>query len=78
MYATEFKTIINEPYIKIPDYEAFKGHEVRITLLNIDNVNNDFMSNNKKEFDFIEYYANNPVRLDDDIVFLTREEANER
>ena len=39
MYATEFKTIINEPYIKIPDFELFKGHEVRVTLLNIDTKN---------------------------------------
>ena len=41
MYATEFQTIINEPYIHIPDYEIFKGHEVRITMLDINNkVNN--------------------------------------
>ena len=41
MYATEFQTIINEPYIKIPNYEAFKGHNVRVVLLDIDNKNND-------------------------------------
>jgi hypothetical protein len=36
MYATEFETVINEPYIKIPNYEAFKGHNVRVVLVNID------------------------------------------
>jgi len=41
MYATEFQTIINEPYIKIPNYEAFKGHNVRVVLLDIDNKNDD-------------------------------------
>ena len=35
MYAAEFKTIINEPYIKIPEYEKFKGKEVRVVLLNL-------------------------------------------
>ena len=35
MYATEFQTIIDRPYIEIPEYEQFKGHKVRITLLNL-------------------------------------------
>jgi len=29
-------------------------------------------------FDFIEYYTNNLVKLDQNIKFLSREEANER
>ncbi len=37
MYATEFKTFINEPYIKIPEYEKLKGKKVRVILLNLDN-----------------------------------------
>lgn len=78
MYATEFQTVINEPFIKIPDYEFFKGHKVRITLLDIDNKNSNSKLDNKEAFDFIEYYANHPKRLDNDVVFLTREEANER
>ena len=27
MYAAEFQTVINEPYLHIPNYETFKGHE---------------------------------------------------
>jgi hypothetical protein len=47
MYATEFQTVINEPYIYIPNYEAFKGHEVRIVVMNIDNENICERKNNK-------------------------------
>ncbi len=46
MYTTEFKTFINEPYIKIPEYEKLKGKEVRVILLNLDNQNH---TSNQKE-----------------------------
>ena len=72
MYATEFKTIINEPYIKIPEYEKFKGKEVRVVLLNLQkNKKRD-----KKE-DFFDKIVKNPKHIKD-VTFLTREEANER
>ena len=35
MYATEFQTVINEPYIQVPNYETPKGHEVRIVFLDL-------------------------------------------
>ena len=75
MYATEFQTIIDNPYIKIPEYEKFKGQEVRIIVLNINQENG-----NPKiaEEDFIEYLANHPVTLDKGVEYLSREESNER
>jgi hypothetical protein len=75
MYATEFQTVITEPYIYIPNYEAFKGHEVRIVVLNIDSENNN-ISLPKKE-DFFERITKNPKQINN-IQFLSREEANER
>jgi len=76
MYATEFQTIINEPYIKIPEYDTLKGKNVRVLFL-VENEEENQV-NKGDAFDFIEYYANNPVKLDEDITFLSREEANER
>jgi hypothetical protein len=76
MYATEFQIIINEPYIKIPEYEKFKGQEVRIIVLNINKKN--YISTTEHEEDFIEYLANNPIKLDNNLKFLSRDEANER
>jgi hypothetical protein len=67
--------ICNQPYIYIPNYEAFKGHEVRIVVLNIDSENNN-ISLPKKE-DFFERITKNPKQINN-IQFLSREEANER
>ena len=77
MYATEFKTVINEPYIKIPDFEKFQGQEVRVVLLNL---NNNIIDNRKDidiDIDFIEHLINNPIPLPNNFKF-NREEANER
>ncbi len=75
MYATEFQTVINEPYIHIPNYEAFKGHEVRITVLNIDSKENNMIPN--KSEDFFERITKNPKHINN-VQFLSREESNER
>ena len=72
MYAAEFKTIIDEPYIKIPEYEKFKGKEVRVVLLDLKNSK----KRDKKE-DFFDKIVKNPKHIKD-VTFLTREEANER
>ena len=77
MYATEFQTVINEPYIHIPNYEKFKGHEVRVTLIDIEDIINP-RTKKKNDGDFIEYLINNPVKVSKDFKFLTREKANER
>ncbi len=75
MYATELQTVINEPYIHIPEYEALKGKNVRILFI----VESDKEQvEDKGKFDFIDYYANNPIELEKDVKFLSREEANER
>lgn len=75
MYATEFQTVINEPYVHIPNYEAFKGHEVRIVVLNIDSENSNMVLNKKE--DFFERITKNPKKINN-VQFLSREEANER
>ncbi len=35
MYATEFKTVIKEPYLLIPEFQKFKDREVRIIIIDI-------------------------------------------
>ena len=35
MYDTEFTTIIDKPYIEIPEYEKFKNHKVKIMLIDL-------------------------------------------
>ena len=72
MYATEFKTVIDEPYIKIPEYEKFKGKKVRVVLLHLENE-----EKREKKEDFFEKIIKNPKHIKD-VTFLTREEANER
>lgn len=76
MYATEFKTVVNEPYIHIPDYEALKGHEVRVVLLDLDNEVKTNKSNDDKNF--ITDIINNPRHIESEDNFLSRDEANER
>ena len=75
MYATEFQTIINEPYIQIPNYEAFKGHQVRVVLLNIDDQENVRTVDSNE--DFFDRITKNPKQIQF-VEFLSREEANER
>ena len=74
MYATEFQTTIHSEYVKIPEYEHFKGKEVHIIVLD---VNKDKKFKKDEEKDFIEYLINNPVEFPKDFKF-NREEANER
>ena len=75
MYATEFQTIINEPYIRIPNYEEFKGHTVRVVLLNLDNDTSNIKADNEEGF--FDRITKNPKNIKD-ITFLSREEANAR
>ncbi len=76
MYATEFQTVINEPYIHIPNYEALRGHRVRIILLDEGDIKEE-NSTNESKINFIEYLATHPRKIKN-LNFLTREEANER
>ncbi len=73
MYATEFQTIIDKPYIQIPDYEAFKGKKARIVILNID----DNSKTDIEKDDFIKKFTKNPINFPKDFKF-NREEANAR
>jgi len=41
MQVTQFYTVINEPYIQLPNYEELKGHRVKIVVgLDINENNN--------------------------------------
>ncbi|NOX15230.1 MAG: hypothetical protein GXP61_04270 [Epsilonproteobacteria bacterium] len=76
MYAAEFQIIINEPFINIPNYEAFKGHKVRVVLLNLDNkVETEEPTNDSN---FINDIISNPRHIKSKDNFLLRDEANER
>lgn len=79
MYATELQTVINNPYIKIPEYEKLQGQKVRVIFL-VEQVEQSDKSYYKKEKeeDFIDYLINNPIDIPKDMKFLSREEANER
>ncbi len=72
MYATEFQTVINEPYIHIPNYETFKGHEVRVVLLNLDNEIK--IKEPLNEGNFIVDIINSPRHLEPKNDFLSRDD----
>jgi len=74
MYTTE---LITESYVYISEYESLKGKSVRVLFI-VENAKDKDKDEDKDEFDFVEYYANNPVKLDNEINFLSRDEANER
>ena len=76
MYATEFQTVINEPYIHIPNYETFKGHEVRVVLLNLDNEIK--IKEPINDSNFINDIIKNPRHIEAKNNFFSRDEANER
>ena len=73
MYATEFETVIDKPYVEIPEYENFKGHSVRILIL--DKTKASRQKNTKESF--IEKMIKNPIDFPKDFRF-DREEAHER
>jgi DNA-binding transcriptional regulator of glucitol operon len=75
MYATEFKTVINQPYIQIPNYENFKGKSVRIILLDVEE--DIKIEEEPRKVNFFERITKNPQNIKD-IDFLSRDEANER
>jgi hypothetical protein len=37
MQRVEFNTIIDKPYIEVPNYEKLKGHKVGVILLDLEN-----------------------------------------
>ena len=77
MYATEFQTIIDKPYIDVPQYDELKGKSVKVLFL-VEDMKQDNQDDIKSNFDFIEYYTNNPVNLKANTIYLTRDEAHER
>ncbi len=76
MEAIEFQTVINEPYIKVPNYKKFQGHKVRVVLLDLLNITKE-STEQESEVGFIENLINNPVKFPRNFKF-NREDANER
>ncbi|MFW6307690.1 MAG: hypothetical protein ACOC08_03515 [Campylobacterales bacterium] len=70
MNATEFQTVINEPYVYIPQFEQFKGHKVRIILLD------EELNSTQKRDDIDSFFDKFKLDLSD--YRFDREEANER
>jgi len=69
MYAIEFETVANEPYIKIPEFERFKGHKLKVILLDTQ----DDKSKKRDDLDFFDKFE-----LDLSNFKFNRDEANER
>jgi len=72
MYATEYEITVNEPFIKILEYEKLKGKNVKVIILVEDDNKKDLT---KDSFDFIERYTKNPINFPKNFKF-DREEAN--
>ena len=70
MYATEFQTVINEPYIYIPQFEQFKGHKVRVILLD------EEIQTNQSKDDIDSFF--DKFKLDLSNFKFDREDTNER
>lgn len=74
MYATEFKTIIKDSHINIPEFEKFKNKEVRVIVIDI----SEKIETNTNKNDFISRVIKEPKHIKANDNFLSREEANER
>jgi hypothetical protein len=77
MQRVEFNTIIDKPYIEVPNYEELKGHKVGVILLDLEN--------NKKKLNAIsiDTAITNKIFTPKTIINTTnfkfdREEANAR
>jgi len=73
MNAIEFQTTITNSFVQIPNYEEFENKQVKIIVIDATPT-----SSKKNTNGFIHQYSENPVSINDDILFLTRDEANER
>lgn len=71
MYATEFKTVIHDPYIKIPEFERFKDREVRVIIL-------EEPPKEQSAGDFIDRMTASPKHVGPEMPFMTQEDANAR
>ncbi len=76
MEAIEFQTVINAPYIKIPNYKRIQGHKVRVVLFDLLN-DKEQLKEQQNEIGFIENLIQNPIKFPAKFKF-NREEANER
>jgi hypothetical protein len=75
MYATEFQTVVDQPYLHIPEYDTLKGHTVRVVVLDLGN--DTLTKKNTSKDDFFEKITKNPKQIKN-VTFLSREEVNER
>jgi len=73
MNAIEFQTTITNSFVQIPNYEAFENKQVKIIVLDATPSLPKLESNG-----FISNYTKNPVSMEKNTDFFTRDEANER
>ena len=73
MNAIEFQTTITNSFVQIPNYEEFENKQVRIIVLDATAT-----LPKQEHKNFISRYAKNPIAMDNDVDFFTRDEANER
>ena len=73
MNAIEFQTTITNSFVQIPNYEEFENKQVRIIVLDATSA-----LPKKESKGFISKYAENPVSIEKNTHFFTRDEANER
>jgi len=73
MNAIEFQTTITNSFVQIPNYEEFENKQVRIIVLDATPI-----LPKQESKGFISNYAENPVSIEGNTHFLTRDEANER
>ena len=68
MYAVEFETYANEPTITIPEFEKFKGKEIRVIILD-----KETKRKRENDLDFFDKF-----RFDLNHFHFDRDEANAR
>ena len=69
----EFQTTITNSFVQIPNYEEFANKQVKIIILDATPA-----LPKQENKGFIDKYTKNPVSIENNTDFFTRDEANER
>lgn len=74
MDAIEFETDITSRFIEIKDYEKVANRHVRVIIL----AGEEIANKNNIKGDFIDGLLEKPISIQQNSMFLSRDEANER
>lgn len=76
MYAVEFETRIKDGIVRIPGelQNFYSADKAKIIIM----VDEKYQNKNQPEMDFIEQLTHHPRHLGEAVVFLSRDQANER